>query len=43
MLGIGMTVSRDIQLLITVLTITVMVGALIPKFWRRKRAPHARR
>ncbi len=42
MLGAGMTISRDIQLIITVLTIIVMVGALIPKFWRRRRSPRAR-
>ena len=42
MFGLGMTISRDIQLVITVLTIIVMVGALVPKFWRRKRAPGAR-
>jgi hypothetical protein len=39
---LGMTISRDIQLAITVMTIAVMVGALIPKFWRRPRKPRAR-
>ena len=36
MLATGAAISRSIQLWITVLTIIVMVGALIPKFWRRE-------
>lgn len=46
MIGWGERISRDLQLWITILTIGLMVGALIPKpkFWlRRQRARYARR
>lgn len=39
MLGMGAEVSRDIQVVITVLTIGVMAFGIVPKFWRRKRTP----
>ena len=46
MAKIGEIISRDLQMWITVLTISIMVGALIPKpkfMRRRQRASSARR
>jgi hypothetical protein len=37
MLAMGAVISRDIQVIITVLTFAVMAFGVIPKFWRRKR------
>jgi hypothetical protein len=37
MLEMGAVISRDIQVVITVLTFAVMAFGIIPKFWRRKR------
>ena len=35
MLALGVEISRDLQLWITVLTIVIMIGGLTPKFWKR--------
>jgi hypothetical protein len=37
MLEMGAVISRDIQVVITVLTIGGMAFGVVPKFWRRRR------
>lgn len=37
MLEAGQMISRDLQLWITVLTLCIMVGGLLPKPWRKQR------
>ena len=37
MLAVGPEIARFLMNAITVLTIVIMVGGLIPKFWRRRR------
>jgi hypothetical protein len=40
MLAVGPEIARFLMNAITVLTIVIMVGGLVPKFWRkRRRAP----
>jgi hypothetical protein len=36
MLAMGPVVARDLMNAITVLTIVIMVGGLLPKFWRKR-------
>jgi hypothetical protein len=39
MIEMGERISRDLQLWITVMTIVIMVGGLVPKPWKKRRAP----